>query len=915
MKIRVGILMGGISREREVSFAGGRTIFDNLDRSLFEPIPVFIDSTGVPLILEWKYLYKGSIRDFLPDPSIWIPSPVPVYIESLPDTDKPKARENVGKPISWDDLQDLIDVALLILHGPWGEDGAIQGLLTSLGIPYTGSGIYPSSVCLSKWKVRELLEKEGFEVQPALRISIDTLLKEGFETVYSKVFGWANNQNIKSIVFRPENQGSSIGVSKAQIENKQAVYRSLLNALFIEPLTTQEWKKLQENIVPWLHKITDPRTGPAFPITILIVESGRVIHAHSIVRSPAELLQTLHSLKDWKEIWLWGYPRESYVIIEPEIQGEEFSCIVIEDPKTGNPVSLTPTHILKPAGTIFSYRAKYLPGIARKQTPAQFPPDIIKKIQEKATAAYQILNCNVYARIDGFVTRDGRVLITDPNTTSGMLPSSLLFHQAAIAGLSPGDFLTYVIQRSVDVRLKEPTATPSWYNINQQLRNIRIKARNIQKQKIAVIFGGVSTERHISVESGRNAFEKLTASTKYEPEPLFLDVEDGNPVIYKLPLWLLFKDNADDIRDLIRSENPLGTAHDAVRKLHAKLAHLILEEHSANKIPEKVSWQYLSKHYSCAFLALHGRPGEDGTLQSLLDRHGITYTGSGPETCRLGMDKYNTARFLQKHGFKTPRHMLVSKNDYLWQREKILDFIASIGGFPIIAKPVDEGCSNAVLKIRNTEQLDAYARAILGLSDNIHSEFSKAGLNISTELFPTGKTAFLIEEEVKPASHHEKVLEITVGVITETIDHTINYRAMTPSVVVREKDILTLEEKFLIGEGQNITPPVFTGNKKIDSALVNHIKKLIEKASRLFGIHGYARWDGFVRYKTRDPVNTIEVIFLEVNILPGITPGTVLFHQCAHEGMTPLDFFEHVIEEAFKIDIKPAPVQNVTEDL
>ena len=58
-KLKIGILFGGTSREREVSFAGGRTVYDNLDKTLFEPIPLFVDSFGNLLILDWQFIYKG----------------------------------------------------------------------------------------------------------------------------------------------------------------------------------------------------------------------------------------------------------------------------------------------------------------------------------------------------------------------------------------------------------------------------------------------------------------------------------------------------------------------------------------------------------------------------------------------------------------------------------------------------------------------------------------------------------------------------------------------------------------------------------------------------------------------------------------------------------------------------------------
>ncbi|MGL5889882.1 MAG: D-alanine--D-alanine ligase family protein, partial [Bacteroidia bacterium] len=66
MKLRIGIFFGGTSREREISFAGGRTVYDNLDKALFEPVPLFVDSFGQFVLLDWQYVYKGSVRDFYP---------------------------------------------------------------------------------------------------------------------------------------------------------------------------------------------------------------------------------------------------------------------------------------------------------------------------------------------------------------------------------------------------------------------------------------------------------------------------------------------------------------------------------------------------------------------------------------------------------------------------------------------------------------------------------------------------------------------------------------------------------------------------------------------------------------------------------------------------------------------------------
>ena len=98
-KMRIGVFFGGNSREREVSFAGGRTVYDNLNKSIFEPIPVFVDSFGNFVLLTWEYIYKGSIRDFYP-PADALPSSVhefQVYAESLGELDRQEQGKLINK--------------------------------------------------------------------------------------------------------------------------------------------------------------------------------------------------------------------------------------------------------------------------------------------------------------------------------------------------------------------------------------------------------------------------------------------------------------------------------------------------------------------------------------------------------------------------------------------------------------------------------------------------------------------------------------------------------------------------------------------------------------------------------------------------------------------------------------------------
>ena len=172
--MRIGIFFGGTSREREISFAGGRTVFDNLDKGLFQPVPIFVDSLGHFILLDWQYLYKGTIRDFFPPPAAYPPSrhPWQLYLENLGELSEEALNDlisQVGRRVEASELPRLMDFAFLALHGPGGEDGAIQGLLEWVGLPYSGSGILPSALGIDKIAQKRLMQAVGLAT-PKFRV-------------------------------------------------------------------------------------------------------------------------------------------------------------------------------------------------------------------------------------------------------------------------------------------------------------------------------------------------------------------------------------------------------------------------------------------------------------------------------------------------------------------------------------------------------------------------------------------------------------------------------------------------------------------------------------------------------------------------------------------------------------------------
>ncbi|MGV3597871.1 MAG: D-alanine--D-alanine ligase, partial [Bacteroidota bacterium] len=106
----------------------------------------------------------------------------------------------------------------------------------------------------------------------------------------------------------------------------------------------------------------------------------------------------------------------------------------------------------------------------------------------------------------------------------------------------------------------------------------------------------------------------------------------------------------------------------------------------------------------------------------------------------------------------------------------------------------------------------------------------------------------------------------------------------------------SLEEKFLAGQGQNITPARYSKEPFEDRYIADAVKTELERAAKLLNIEGYARIDAFVKVHHN---NQVEVIFIEVNSLPGMTPATCIFHQSALNGYMPYDFIDKILQYGF----------------
>ena len=340
--LRVGIILGGMSSEKEVSLNSGRNVYDNLDSEKYEGIPVFMDGEGRLWIIPWQLVSQNTTTDIT---------------ERL---------EKDARRISYEQLKDEIDFAFISLHGKYGDDGCIQGALELMGIPYTGPGVLASALGMDKRVQQKILNEAGIDVPESLVFGEDEWLQDE-ACVRKKI---TETFDLPFVV-KPVREGSSVGVT--------------------------------------------------------------------IVRNMNMLEKGMSDALRW----------DRDVLVEEYLEGIEFSCIVLEREVGPYVLGVTEIH---PQSDFYSYDDKYMPGRCSKFTPPKnIPEDVVERIKKNVIIAFKTLCFRSYGRIDGFVLENGRVLVTDPNSSSGMAPSSFFFEQAAEAGMLPSMIISELIDISVRV--------------------------------------------------------------------------------------------------------------------------------------------------------------------------------------------------------------------------------------------------------------------------------------------------------------------------------------------------------------------------------------------------------------------------------------------------------------------------------
>ncbi|MFA5076511.1 MAG: hypothetical protein WC480_03805 [Patescibacteria group bacterium] len=574
------------------------------------------------------------------------------------------------------------------------------------------------------------------------------------------------------------------------------------------------------------------------------------------------------------------------VVIEPFAKGTEFTMIILEN-HLGLPVALPPTEIETDytEHQIFDFRKKYLPTHqVTWHCPPRFNDKIIEKIQAQGEQLFSLFKMRDFGRFDGWVLPNGQIWFCDFNMISGMEQNSFLFQQASRIGLTHSDVLQYIIKR-----------TCNRYNIPFPVAQKTITTR---RQPVSVLMGGADSERQVSLMSGTNVWLKLRRSTKYQPKPYLLDPQG---LIWRLPYHLCLNHTVEEITQNCRHYQAAAkrlTSFEERARLHLGLTEI--KDKKDFFAPEKLNFNQLIKESDFIFIALHGGDGENGNLQKILTKRGVRFNGPEEQASRLCMDKRATANFINQlkiPGVKSvPGKIIKTKTAIKFNQKQIEQLWTKaqkeLTAKTLIIKPRGDGCSTGIAHLYSANDLAKYLKIIATGDGCIPKQTFQNQLSI-IEMPPSPPTELLLEQFVYTdilRAHNNQLkhghrtgwVEITVGVVE---DHN-TLKAFNPSITVVEGEVLTVEEKFQGGTGINITPPP---KDIIKPAVLSKIKKSIQLVAKKIGLRGYARIDAFVNIQTGD------LLIIEVNTLPGLTPSTVLYQQALAE--TPPIFPRELLEK------------------
>ncbi|MBV9821972.1 MAG: D-alanine--D-alanine ligase [Actinobacteria bacterium] len=346
-RIRIAVVYGGRSVEHPISVLSAGSVLSALDPERYEVLTLGITRDG------------GWVRTEVEPARLQISGQT--LPEVLPAGTEPARRPGGAEVAVFDagsaiDVLDSVDLVFPVLHGAYGEDGTIQGLLEMAGVPYVGSGVLASAAAMDKAFAKTVLGAAGLDVGRYL------VLRPGEPLDEQAVAGLG-----LPLFVKPARAGSSIGISKV-------------------------------------------RTADDLPAALKL-----------------------------------AFEHDSKVLLEASVTGREIECGVLQD-ADGTLSASVPAEIrLRPGYDWYSFEAKYLEDASDFDVPAEVGDEATRAIQDAACRAFRALDCAGLARVDFFLTAEGRLVLNEVNTMPGFTAISMYPKMFQASGVGYRELLDRLI--------------------------------------------------------------------------------------------------------------------------------------------------------------------------------------------------------------------------------------------------------------------------------------------------------------------------------------------------------------------------------------------------------------------------------------------------------------------------------------
>lgn len=260
--------------------------------------------------------------------------------------------------------------------------------------------------------------------------------------------------------------------------------------------------------------------------------------------------------------------------------------------------------------------------------------------------------------------------------------------------------------------------------------------------------------------------------------------------------------------------------------------------------------QIAAKHPDVVFIALHGKPGEDGSVQGVLDLMGIPYTGSGLATSAICIDKIWTKKLLTLEGIPTAEYAIVNHRDYLKEPTRVCQELRRRLDLPLVVKPPAQGSSIGTVIVREGGQIGP------ALEQAFHYD-----------------SQVLVEAYV-PGS------EVTVAVLGNR-----QLQVLPIIEITSANEFYDYHSKYTQGMCEHIIPA------RIDEETRSRVEDIAASAYRLLGCRGFARVDLRIDPQGRPFV-------LEVNTIPGMTEMSLVPDAAKAAGISFAELVDRIINLA-----------------